>query len=93
MAPSRNLSPAEKPYTDVGMNSTITDQRDQTENPTCSAATDQIRLRRAMNLLPASHATESSGSQSEIWWERPILTIVIDVLDHARNPLLPGRFR
>lgn len=42
-APSRNLSPAEKRYTDAGMNSTITDQMDQIENPTCSAATDQIR--------------------------------------------------
>src|ERR1700675_49276 len=29
VAPSRNLSPAEKPYTDAGMNSTITDQMDQ----------------------------------------------------------------
>src|ERR1700722_13372665 len=64
VAPSRNLSPAEKPYTAVGMKSTITDQIDQTENPTCSAATDQIRLRRAMFLLPASQATVFSGSQS-----------------------------
>jgi hypothetical protein len=46
------------------MNSTITDQIDQTEKPMCSAATDQIRLRRAMFLLPASQATTSSGSQS-----------------------------
>ena len=46
------------------MNSTITDQMDQTENPMCSAATDQIRLRRAIFLLPASHAAVSSGSQS-----------------------------
>src|SRR3954468_10575260 len=46
------------------MNSTITDQMDQIEKPMCSAATDQIRLRRATRLLPASHATTSSGSQS-----------------------------
>src|SRR4051812_36259878 len=64
VAPSRNLSPAEKPYTDSGMNSTITDQMDQIEKPMCSATTDQIRLRRAMYLLPASHATVSSGTQS-----------------------------
>src|SRR5690242_3334597 len=64
VAPSRNLSPAEKPYTASGMNSTITDQIDHTEKPTCSATTDQIRLRRAMYLLPASQATVSSGSQS-----------------------------
>src|ERR1700743_1018994 len=51
VAPSRNLSPAEKPYTDTGMNSTITDQMDQIEKPTCSAATDQIRLRRAAFLF------------------------------------------
>src|SRR5262245_55348740 len=37
VAPSRNLSPAEKPYTACGMNSTITDQIDQMEKPTCSA--------------------------------------------------------
>ena len=45
------------------MNRTITDQMDQIEKPMCSAATDQIRLRRAMFLLPASQATVSSGSQ------------------------------
>src|SRR6201999_741293 len=61
--PSKNLSPAENPYTDAGMNRTITDQMDQIEKPMCSAATDQIRLRRAMFLLPASQATVSSGSQ------------------------------
>src|SRR3954470_17333804 len=64
VAPSRNLSPAEKWYTDSGMNSTITDQMDQTEKPMCSATTDQIRLRRAIFLLPASQAATSSGSQS-----------------------------
>jgi hypothetical protein len=46
------------------MNSTITDQIDQTEKPMCSAMTDQIRLRRAMYLLPASQAAVSSGSHS-----------------------------
>src|SRR5579875_76164 len=70
VAPKRNLSAAEKPYTAWGMNSTITDQIDQTEKPTCSATTDQIRLRRAMFLLPASQATTSSGSQSVIKCER-----------------------
>src|SRR5215208_8125798 len=54
-----------------GMNSTITDQIDQTEKPMCSAATDQIRLRRAMFLLPASQATTSSGSQSVIECDMP----------------------
>jgi hypothetical protein len=74
------LSPAEKPYTDTGMNSTITDQMDQIEKPTCSAATDQIRLRRAIFLLPASHATVSSGSQSERTCERIKTPIVITVV-------------
>ena len=32
------------------MNSTITDQMDQTEKPTCSAKIDQIRLRLAIFL-------------------------------------------
>jgi hypothetical protein len=63
VAPNRNLSAAEKPYTACGMNNTITDQIDQVEKPTCSATTDQIMLRRAMFLLPASQATRSSGSQ------------------------------
>ncbi len=63
VAPSRNLSPAEKPYTASGMNRTMTDQMDQIENPTCSANTDQIRFRRAMYLFPASQASVSSGSQ------------------------------
>ena len=53
------------------MNSTITDQMDQTEKPMCSAATDQIRLRRAMFLLPASQATTSSGSQSVMRCDMP----------------------
>ena len=74
VAPSRNLSPAEKPYTASGMNSTITDQMDQTEKPICSATTYQIRLRRAMFLLPASHAGTSSGSQSVMRFDmRPTL--------------------
>src|ERR1700760_2941430 len=71
VAPSRNLSPAEKPYTDAGMNNTITDQIDQIEKPMCSAVTDQIRLRRAILSLPASQAAVSSGSQSERTCERP----------------------
>lgn len=52
------------------MKSTITDQIDQIEKPTCSVATDQMRLRRAMSLLPASQAIVSSGSQSVRWCER-----------------------
>src|ERR1700742_837141 len=71
VAASKNLSPAEKPYTDAGMNSTITDQIDQIEKPTCSAITDQIRLRRAILLLPSAHAAVSSGSQSKRTCERP----------------------
>src|SRR3954467_9844654 len=59
VAPGRNLSPAEKPYPDSGMTTTSTDQIDQIEKPMCSATTDQIRLRRAMYLLPASQATVS----------------------------------
>ncbi|SHU76581.1 Uncharacterised protein [Mycobacteroides abscessus subsp. abscessus] len=51
------------------MNSTITDQMDHTENPTCSATTDQIRLRRAIFAPPLSQATTSSGSQFSI--QRP----------------------
>src|SRR6476659_9075658 len=48
------------------MNSTMTDQMDQIEKPTCSVATDQARLRRATALLPASQAAVSSGSQSRM---------------------------
>src|SRR6478609_7943741 len=48
------------------MKSTMTDQIDQIEKPTCSVATDQTRLRRATSLLPASHAAVSSGSQSRM---------------------------
>ena len=68
-APREELVAALKPYTDRGMNSTITDQMDQIENPMCSATTDQIRLRRAIFVarLP-SHV--SSGSQSAIRCER-----------------------
>ncbi len=50
------------------MNSTITDQIDQIEKPTCSAKTDQIRFRFAMSLpgvvAPSpSQAATSSASQ------------------------------
>src|SRR6476660_2244428 len=45
------------------MNSTITDQIDQIEKPTCSAKMDQIRLRLAICLPPASQAATSSASQ------------------------------
>src|ERR1700720_1110482 len=45
------------------MNSTITDQIDQTEKPTCSAKIDQIRLRLAILAPPASQASTSSASQ------------------------------
>ena len=48
------------------MKRTMTDQIDQIEKPTCSVATDQMRLRRATSLLPASHACLSSGSQSRM---------------------------
>src|SRR5690242_13317468 len=50
------------------MNSTITDQIDQIEKPTCSAKIDHIRLRLAMSFpggrppVP-SHASTSSESQ------------------------------
>src|SRR5262249_34744317 len=50
VAPNRNLSAAEKPYTACGMNNTMTDQIDQIEKPTCSATTDHTRLRRATFL-------------------------------------------
>src|SRR5690349_12892720 len=45
------------------MNSTMTDQIDQTEKPTCSAKIDHIRLRRAVLAPPASQAATSSASQ------------------------------
>ena len=107
VAPSKNLSPAENPYTDAGMKSTITDQIDQIEKPTCSAATDQIRLRLAMSLLPASQAVSSSGSQSEITCERPRsdprndsahsasmkTPNVSDLADHARNRFIARALR
>src|SRR3954453_13123993 len=48
------------------MKRTMTDQIDQMENPTCSVATDQTRLRRATSLLPVSQAATSSGSQSRM---------------------------
>lgn len=73
MAASRNLSPAVKPYTDCGMNSTMTDHMVHTESPMCSAITDQIRFRRATYLLPASQATMSSGFQSVMVRDRNIL--------------------
>jgi hypothetical protein len=52
------------------MNSTITDHSDQIEKATWSPMTVQIRLRRAIALLPASHATVSSGFQSTMRCER-----------------------
>ena len=48
----------------------FTDHSDQTENPTCSAATDHTRLRRAMVFPPASHVARSSGSQPVIVCDR-----------------------
>ena len=48
------------------MNSTITDQIDQTEKPTCSAKIDQIRLRRAIFAPPSFQASTSSASQSSM---------------------------
>src|SRR5215212_7036560 len=45
------------------MKSTITDQIDQIEKPTCSAKIDQIRLRLAILAPPASQASTSSASQ------------------------------
>ena len=45
------------------MNSTITDQIDQIEKPTCSAKIDQIRLRLAILAPPASQVSTSSASQ------------------------------
>ena len=48
------------------MNRTITDQIDQTENPTCSAKMDQIRLRRAIFAPPLFQASTSSAFQSSI---------------------------
>src|ERR1700730_10601753 len=50
------------------MNSTITDQIDQTEKPTCSATIDQIRLRLAILAPPASQASTSSASQCSMFW-------------------------
>ena len=52
------------------MNSTMTDQIDQTEKPTCSATTDQIRFRLATSLPPASQASTSSASQCSMSWFR-----------------------
>jgi hypothetical protein len=75
VAASKNLSPAVKPYTDCGMNSTMTDHMVQTESPMCSAITDHSRFRRATFLLPASHATMSSGSQSVMVRDRNMLQI------------------
>lgn len=49
------------------MNSTTTDHSDQMENATWVLAVDQIRLRRAMAALPASHAAQSSGSKLVMW--------------------------
>src|SRR5664279_4800916 len=45
------------------MNSTITDQIDQIEKPTCSATMDQIRLCLAIFAPPESQAATSSASQ------------------------------
>jgi hypothetical protein len=70
VAAIRNLSPALSPYTDCGMNRTITDHSDHTENPTCSAATDHTRMRRATAFPPAFHAARSSGFQPVIVCDR-----------------------
>jgi hypothetical protein len=71
---SKNLSPAEKPYTSRGMNSSITGHSVHTEYPRCTVTTDQSRLRRAMALLPASQAARSSASQCKMRRERrPLL--------------------
>src|SRR3954447_9632229 len=58
------------------MNSTITDQIDQMENPTCSATIDQIRLRLATFAPPDSHAETSSASQSWMLRSRVNIDIV-----------------
>ena len=70
VAAIRNLSPAVRPYTDCGMNRIITDHSDHTEKPTCSAATDHTKLRRATAFPPASHAARSSGFQPVIVCDR-----------------------
>src|ERR1700712_2846930 len=48
------------------MNSTMTDQIDQIEKPTCSAITDQMRLRRAIVAPPLFQASTSSEFQSSM---------------------------
>src|SRR3954452_24494523 len=48
------------------MNSTSTDQRLHTENPTCSEKIEKIRLRRATFLPDASQNATSSGRPSSI---------------------------
>ncbi|SUA42287.1 Uncharacterised protein [Nocardia africana] len=70
MATRKNFPAASMPNLSAGMNSTITDQIDHTENPTCSATTDQIRLRRAILLPPASQAATSSASHCSMSWLR-----------------------
>src|SRR5690242_14480506 len=76
------------------MNSTITDQMDHTEKPICSATTDQIRLRRAMFLLPASQAATSSGSQSVMRFDmRPTLERLYCAKAPRDNPAVNFRSR
>src|SRR5271170_5351339 len=65
-ATRKNLPAASMWYTFCGMNSTITDQIDHTEKPTCSAKIDQIRLRRAIFAPPLFQASSSSASQSSM---------------------------
>src|ERR1700716_585777 len=79
-----------------GMKSTITDQIDQIEKPTCSAKIDQIRLRFATFLPPASQASTSSASQCSmlrsrvkiVIWASPA-AVEIDVLPARSTSIAP----
>ena len=72
------------------MNSTITANRVHTENPTCSANTDQYRLRIAVRRPPDSHRAVSSGSQSSITCER-VISLSLPDPGHLSGSLWPPR--
>jgi hypothetical protein len=94
VAATRKLVPGVSPYTDCGMNGTITDHSDQTENPTCSAATDHTRFRRGMACPPASQAVRSSGARRERMRRRTLPLMQDRAVQRrcARVPIWWGEF-
>lgn len=78
----KNFPAGSTPYSGP-MKRTMTDHRDQTENPMCSESTENHRLRRATRSPDSRQKTSSSGSHCSI--QRPAITR----LHRGRGVVLP----